>query len=119
MRVLFIEVDTERDWAVASIGPGFLAAYLRAHGHEVAFFRATIDETPAQVVARVKDIAPALIGVSLTTRQWLRARDLIAAFDHDPELRDVPVVAGGLHPTFAPEEVLAAPGFDYVCLGEG
>ena len=35
MRVLFLEVDTERSWAVASIGPGFIAAYLRQHGHEV------------------------------------------------------------------------------------
>ena len=117
MRVLFIEVDTERDWAVASIGPGFLAAYLRAHGHEVAFFRATIDMTDADVVARARAESPQLIGLSLTTRQWLRARDLVAAFDR--ELPEVPVVAGGLHPTFAPEEVLAAPGFDYVCLGEG
>ena len=119
MRVLFIEVDTERDWAVASIGPGFLAAYLRAHGHDVAFFRATIEMTPADVAARTKAAAPELIGLSLTPRLWLRARDLVAAFDADAELRAVPVVAGGLHPTFAPEEVLAAPGFDYVCLGEG
>src|SRR6266508_2847879 len=50
MRVVFLEVDTERAWAVASIGPG---------------------------------------------------------------------VSGGLHPTFSPEAVLDAPGFDYVCLGEG
>jgi radical SAM superfamily enzyme YgiQ (UPF0313 family) len=28
-------------------------------------------------------------------------------------------VAGGLHPTFSPEEVLAHPGIDYACLGEG
>jgi radical SAM superfamily enzyme YgiQ (UPF0313 family) len=32
---------------------------------------------------------------------------------------DLPVVAGGLHPTFAPELVLSAAGFDYVCIGEG
>ncbi|HTJ41492.1 MAG TPA: hypothetical protein VL463_05325, partial [Kofleriaceae bacterium] len=66
MRVLFIEVDTERDWAVASIGPGFLAAYLRANGHEVAFFRATIDMTAADVVARTRAASPELIGFSLT-----------------------------------------------------
>ena len=116
VRVLFIEVDTERSWAVASIGPGFIASYLRAHGHEVAFFRATVDQAPADVVARVRAAAPDLIGVSLTTRQWLRARGLVAAIRAE---LDVPVVAGGLHPTFSPEEVLAAPGFDYVCLGEG
>ncbi len=116
MRVLFVEVDTERSWAVASIGPGFLAAYLRARGHEVHFLRATVDLDDAAIVARVAAIAPELIGVSLTTRQWLRAKGLVAAIR---QTVDAPVIAGGLHPTFSPEEVLAAPGFDYVCMGEG
>jgi radical SAM superfamily enzyme YgiQ (UPF0313 family) len=116
VRILFIEVDTERSWAVASIGPAFLAAYLREHGHEVSFFRAGMDEADGDLVARVTAERPDLIGLSLTTRQWLRAKHLVA------EIRrtfDVPVVAGGLHPTFSPEDVLASPGFDYVCLGEG
>src|SRR5690606_39223146 len=72
--------------------------------------------TADDVAARVAGDAPDLIGVSLTTRQGQRARSLIR------ELRagvDVPVIAGGLHPTFAPEVVLDNPGFDYVCLGEG
>ncbi|HYF07374.1 MAG TPA: radical SAM protein, partial [Acetobacteraceae bacterium] len=60
---------------------------------------------------------PGLIGVSLTTRQWLRARDLLG------ELRrrncTIPVILGGLHPTFAAEEVLRHPGIDFACLGEG
>jgi radical SAM superfamily enzyme YgiQ (UPF0313 family) len=116
MRVVFLEVDTERSWAVASIGPGFLGAALRAAGHEAALVRATVDETPEQIVARVVAAVPDLIGVSLTTRQWLRGRALIGAIR---ATLDVPVIAGGLHPTFSPEEVLASPGFDYVCLGEG
>ncbi len=116
MRILFLEVDTERSWAVASIGPGFVAAYLRAHGLEVVFERAGLD-TPAEQVARaVAEQRPQLVGVSLTTRQWLRGRELVSAIrDASP----VPVIAGGLHPTFAPEAVLAERGFDYVCLGEG
>lgn len=116
MRVLFVEVDTERSWAVASIGPAFLAAYLRAHGHEAHFLRATLDMSSDEVIARIIQVDPDLLGFSLTTRQWLAARALVQ------EIRsrlDVPVVAGGLHPTFAPEEVLASPGFDFVCLGEG
>jgi radical SAM superfamily enzyme YgiQ (UPF0313 family) len=116
MRVLFIEVDSESTWAVASIGPAFMAAYLRQHGHEVAFFRATLDMPDAEVVRRVREIAPGLLGFSLTTRQWLRGRRLVGAIRAE---LDIPVVAGGLHPTFSGEEVLASPGFDYVCLGEG
>ena len=116
MRVAFLEVDTERAWAVASIGPGFIGAYLRAHGHEVVLVRAGVDLSDDEVAGRVAELEPGLLGVSLTTRQWLRGRDLVGAIR---ERIDVPVIAGGLHPTFSPEEVLAAPGFDYVCLGEG
>ena len=116
MRVVFLEVDTERSWAVASIGPAFIGAYLRAHGHAVGFVRAHLDAADADVVLNVVAARPDLLGVSLTTRQWLRARRLVKAIrDH----LDVPVIAGGLHATFAPDVVLASPGFDYVCLGEG
>jgi radical SAM superfamily enzyme YgiQ (UPF0313 family) len=116
MRVVFLEVDTERSWAVASIGPAFIGAYLRAHGHQVGFVRAALDSTDAEVVQQIVSETPDLVGVSLTTRQWLRARQLVQ------ELRgrsDVRVIAGGIHATFAPEAILAADGFDYVCLGEG
>lgn len=116
MKVLFVEVDTERSWAVAAIGPAFIGAYLRQHGHEVEFFRASLDHSDADVIAAVRAFAPGLIGLSLTTRQWQRGRTLVAALRAQI---DIPVIAGGLHPTFAPQVVLDNPGFDYVCLGEG
>jgi anaerobic magnesium-protoporphyrin IX monomethyl ester cyclase len=116
MKVLFIEVDSERDWAVAALGPSFIAAFLRQYGHEVHFLRVPLDMSADGVVARIGDIDPGLLGVSLTTRQWQRARRLMGMVRRRIA---TPVAAGGLHPTFAPEDVLAAPGFDYVCLGEG
>ena len=116
MRVLFVEIDSETAWGVASLGPGFLAPLLRRAGHQVEFFRASADMPPEAFVDRVEDVDPGLLGLSLTTRQWLRARELIGYLR---ERHDVPVIAGGLHPTFAAEQVLATPGFDYVCLGEG
>ena len=116
MHVLFVEVDTEHGWAVASMGPAFLAAYLRAHGHEASFLRLRPQMGVEDLHAVIEERAVGLVGFSLTTRQWLRARDLAAALR---ERSPVPVVAGGLHPTFSPDEVLRSPGFDYVCLGEG
>lgn len=116
MRVCFIEIDTESTWSVASLGPGYLAAHLRDHGHTVDFFRAGIEMDAPAIIEKLRALDPQLIGLSLTTRQWWRARRLMG------EVRavlDIPVIAGGLHCTFAPEEVLATPGFDYVCLGEG
>jgi radical SAM superfamily enzyme YgiQ (UPF0313 family) len=116
MKVLFLELDTENSWAVASLGPAFLAAYLRQHGHEAAFIRVPHDQPVSELLPLIRDHAPGLIGVSLTTRQWLRARDLMGALRR---VSNIPVIAGGLHPTFSPEDVLAHNGFDYVCLGEG
>ncbi len=116
MRIVFLEVDTERSWAVASIGPAFIGAYLRAHGHDVGFVRAHLDADDLDVAQAVAAARPDLLGVSLTTRQWLRARRLIEVIR---SRLDVPVIAGGLHATFAPELLLSSPGFDYVCLGEG
>jgi anaerobic magnesium-protoporphyrin IX monomethyl ester cyclase len=116
LRVLFIEIDTESSWSVASIGPAFMASYLREHGHEVSFIRVPADTGDADFVRQVCEASPDLIGVSLTTRQWQRARALFSVLRGQ---LDRPVIAGGLHPTFSPKAVLEAPGFDYVCLGEG
>jgi radical SAM superfamily enzyme YgiQ (UPF0313 family) len=116
MHVLFLEINTERTWTVASIGPSFLAAYLRENGHTASIHHVNVDDTPDDVVEIICNHAPGLIGLSLTTRQWLRARGIMAAVR---ERLYVPVIAGGLHPTFAAAQVLEAPGFDYVCLGEG
>lgn len=116
MRVVFLEVDTESEWAMASLGPAFLAAFLREHGHEAQMVRAGIGMSDADVVGMVREAEPELLGVSMTTRQWLRARHLVGVIRQE---LDVPVVAGGLHATFSPEAVLGAPGFDYACLGEG
>jgi len=116
MRVLFIEVDTESSWAVAGIGPAFIASYLRREGYDVGFLRATVQLEFDAIAEAVRQAAPDIIGMSLTTRQWLPGRALACQLR---ERFDVPIIAGGLHPTFAPEAVLASPGFDYVCLGEG
>jgi radical SAM superfamily enzyme YgiQ (UPF0313 family) len=116
MRVLFLEVETEAEWAVASIGPAFLAAYVRRAGHQVEMLRVPLDLSAGAVLAEVRARRPGLLALSLTTRQWLRARGLVAQIRAE---LDIPVVAGGLHPTFSGAEVLASPGFDFVCLGEG
>lgn len=117
-RVLFVEVDAERSWAVASLGPAFIAPFLRERGgHETDYFRAAIELSAEEVAAEVARRAPDVLGLSLTTRQWQRARGLVAAIK--ARLPELPVVAGGLHPTFSPEAVLAEPGFDFACLGEG
>lgn len=116
MQVIFLEMDHEREWAVASIGPAYIAAFLRKHGHTASLLRIPLDESLDAAVERIVAADADLIGVSLTSRQWLRAREVVAGLR---KRIDTPVIAGGLHATFAAETVLASPGFDYCCLGEG
>lgn len=116
LSVLFLEIDTARDWAVASIGPASLAAVLRSRGHRAELLRVPLGCDADELAAAIGQRRPDLLALSLTSRQWLRARRLVRRLRRR---LDVPVIAGGLHPTFSPEQVLASPGFDYVCLGEG
>jgi radical SAM superfamily enzyme YgiQ (UPF0313 family) len=116
MKVLFLEIDTEKSWALASVGPAVMAATLRQAGHEAGLLRIPPEQSTQQIVNRVGQAGPDLIGLSLTTHQWPRAARVVGALRRE---MGTPVVAGGLHPTFVPEAVLAAEGFDYVCLGEG
>ncbi len=115
MKVLFLEFDTQREWAVTSIGPSLIASYIRESGHEAELLRISPDQSLRSIVQSVKEKQPGLLATSLTSRQWIRSRDVVRALR---EKLDVPVIAGGLHPTFCPEAVLEA-GFDFVCLGEG
>lgn len=116
VKTLFLEIDTESTWSVASLGPAFLAGMLRRHGHDAVLLRVGLGQGLAEIEAAIAQHAPGLVGVSATTRQWLRSRALLAALR---ERCDLPVVVGGLHATFAPEEVLRHPGIDLACLGEG
>jgi radical SAM superfamily enzyme YgiQ (UPF0313 family) len=116
MKVLFFEIDTENTWAVASIGAAYLAAYLREQGHQVEGLRIGPQMTTEEILQEVNHRDPGLIGMSLTSRQWMRGRQVAEGIRKSST---VPIIAGGLHPTFSPEQVLECTAFDYVCLGEG
>ena len=116
MNVLFVEVEMERNWSVASIGPSCLASYVTQFGHKVELLSIPIDQKLEDIYQEILLRNPDVLAFSLTSRQWLRAKE-IGNFLR--KLQVFPTIAGGLHPTFAAEEVLAAAGFDYVCLGEG
>jgi len=116
MKILFLEIDTEREWALASVGPAYISSYIRRQGYEAALLRVRSGQKVRDLIGPIEKEAPDILGFSLTTRQWHRAAYVAG------EIRkklNIPVIAGGHHPTFTPEAVLQREGFDYVCLGEG
>jgi anaerobic magnesium-protoporphyrin IX monomethyl ester cyclase len=116
MKILFLEIDTESSWALASVGPAFIASYIRKHGHDASLLTVKPDCEIQDIIRGIETESPDILGFSLTTRQWKRAVSLAGELQ---KKLDIPIIAGGLHPTFAPLSVLESEAFDYVCLGEG
>jgi len=116
VKILFLEIETASDWGLASPGPGHLAAFIRPHGHQAALLRVPKSLGEGQLRAAVAKERPDILGLSLTARQWPRARPLAQALKRQFA---VPIIAGGLQATFASEHLLASGGFDYACIGEG
>jgi radical SAM superfamily enzyme YgiQ (UPF0313 family) len=116
MLLLFLDIATATDWAAASLGAAAVGAFVRERGHEAALLRVPVDMDPAEAARAALGLKPDCIGLSLACRQWPRAKAVAAALR---DISDIPVVAGGLLPTFAPREVLEAAGIDYACVGQG
>lgn len=116
MKVLFVELEMEKNWSVASIGPAFLSSYVRKHGHECTIVHIPFDMTISDAVSLICAQEMDILGLSLTTRQWQRAVSLLKTLRAQ---QHIPTIVGGLHPTFSPEDTLSKEGIDYLCLGEG
>lgn len=116
MKILFLEIDTESAWALASVGPACIASYIREDGHDASMLRIKPDQGIQDIIGGIENESPDILGFSLTTRQWLRAVNVARKIR---EKLDLPIIAGGLHPTFAAPSVLESGVIDAVCIGEG
>src|SRR5687767_468907 len=98
---------------------GCLAAYLTKHGIKVRVVDDEIvDITPSVLRELVDGLQkPYMFGLSCLTAHVVRGYQLARMIK--TEFPDAIVVAGGLHPTSVPDEVLATGDIDYVVRGEG
>lgn len=102
------------------LGPGYVAAAMKKRGHEAVVIDekcASFESGAQSVLRKISDFAPDVIGVSL-----ISSHNILFAYDFVKELKKrfpgVPLVAGGLHSTLLPGEVLEY-GFDYAVMGDG
>lgn len=100
-----------------SEGIASISAALKAEGHKVSLYHQTHMPDKARFLAKIKAYGPDVIGFSLRTTIMDCAAQMLAWL-HEA-LPEIPVIAGGYHPTLAPEEVIALPGVHIVSRGEG
>ena len=67
----------------------------------------------------VDDFEPDLVAMSTTEDMWNLGIFLLDAISSRIKKRKIPVIVGGVFPTFAPDLVIAYDVVDMVCIGEG
>lgn len=90
-----------------------LSGVLKKKGHKIDVLIAANEN---DLIAKLKTIEPDVIGISVHSleHKWLRQ----TVSDIRTHLSGVPIIAGGIHPTLYPEEVMKL-DVDYICCGEG
>ncbi len=88
-----------------------LAAVLKRRGHECRVFIGD-----RELGRSIADYHPHLAAFTCSSAhaEWTRA-----AARRVKSSIDIPVIAGGIHPTFSPRSLLDEPAIDAVCVGEG
>jgi len=94
-------------------GPMYISALLKKYGHQTQLL---VEPAERDLTAGLKNFKPDVIAFSLVTDEYQWAAGLANSLRRT---LDVPIVFGGIHPTFCPEECIANAGVDIVCRGEG
>jgi anaerobic magnesium-protoporphyrin IX monomethyl ester cyclase len=114
MHVLFVHTAFAATPFCSSIAA--LSAVLKRAGHTTSLLTVRDEAEDDEIVAAVKRADPEVIGFSFMTCRQHRVRhvsDLVRT-----ACRDVPIIAGGAHPTTYPQETLSWGHFDAVFCGE-
>jgi len=117
MRILFIYANIQTGEAPHFVnGVAALSAYIKERGHQANLL--FLDHFPSkdELKQHIIDISPDLIGFSTGSNQWQFIAQLARTVK---SFFSGLVICGGPHATLAPEKVIAAPGIDMVCVGEG
>jgi radical SAM superfamily enzyme YgiQ (UPF0313 family) len=112
--------EYDKHWArFPSLGIAYIASSLRAAGHTIDLLDGKLaDLTVEEIVARVRETRPDLVGITCMTVEYPRAVDIAARVKRNRS--DVPVIVGGAHVNAVGQGALEeGDGFDYACVGEG
>lgn len=114
MKIVLVNVR-QSDSTVPPLGLLYIAASLEKAGFQVSLFDPFFDNE--EYIPGIKDINPDLIGFSILTSSYAKAKQTIAKIKL--ELPCAIYCAGGVHVSSLPEESLVDLDIDFVVLGEG
>lgn len=100
-----------------SEGIASISAVLKEAGHEVFLFHVLYDHSKQEFMEKVKSFGADIIGFVTRTTAFETIKEMISWTKE--ALPESFIVCGSYHVTLVPKEVLAVPGVNAVCIGEG
>ncbi|HLD07053.1 MAG TPA: radical SAM protein [Candidatus Nanoarchaeia archaeon] len=118
MRVLLIYPNIIESPKEISYGLASVSAILKQDGHQVGLIDTTFGgRGDAEIMQQVQRFQPEMVCLSCATNDFTFGVHIVDIIrERHPH---VPVIAGGIHPTVAPQETLEQKNIDMVCVGEG
>jgi radical SAM superfamily enzyme YgiQ (UPF0313 family) len=119
MKICLINSNPAHEPSILDIGLAYLATYIQERTDHQAFIW---DQTyhgkrwPAALVSRIEIEKPDLIGITCNTMHMAAIKDMVRFLKKRFRL---PIILGGIHPTLMPEDSIAIPAVDAICIGEG
>ena len=102
------------------LGLGYLAAVLEKNGYKVYIIDCgLLNINYEKVIDYLIKIKPILIGITSLTVHYNQMKKLSNLIKENSELKDIPLVLGGVHVTFLPETSIKECNADFCIIGEG
>lgn len=122
MKVTFVYPDLYVGWEGKWSGQFYrgiaiLSAVLKRAGHETSLIHVYDHPDREEFLTRVRRESPGLIAFSTTSHMFPLVRTMSSWIRETGS--KVPIICGGVHPTLAPEQTIAYPAIDMICVGEG
>ena len=101
-------------------GLAYLAAVLEKKGYKVYIIDCSmLNITYDRLIKFLIKINPLLVGITALTVNYSEMKTLSRLIKTTDELKNIPVVLGGVHVSFLPEICIKECDADYVVMGEG
>jgi len=95
-----------------------LAAYLEQKGHSVSIYDNNTENQDNQEITKlIKKKSPQVVGLGIMSVNVKRALATAQAIKNYS--KDIIIIAGGVHPTIEPNQILENPNIDFIIRGEG
>ncbi len=97
------------------IGLTYIAAYLRRNKVEVKIYDSQVE--PRSIAEAVGEFSPDIVGITCVTALVYSTIEVAKQIKRD--FPNIIIIAGGIHPSIRPEDLLEEPAIDYLAAGEG